>query len=242
MKHRIRFFLLLTLAVFLVLASVFVFLWPTLKTARYWHKNDRTIERFTETIKWLQEPGEAMESTNEEKTLPFAELREACERYNAELYSSGQKDLTEETQLDPPFDLSEYGWEEETFAVLSIPDAGIETAVYLGARSENLDQGAAVLGQTSLPLGGENTNCVIAGHRTWNGVIFFHPLRELKEGATVTITNPWGTLTYTVREVTTIAPTNIDAIRIQEGRDLLTLFTCTYPNTHRVLVVCERSA
>ena len=130
MKHRIRFFLLLTLAVFLVLASVFVFLWPTLKTARYWHKNDRTIERFTETIKWLQEPGEAMESTNEEKTLPFVELREACERYNAELYSSGQKDLTEETQLDPPFDLSEYGWEEETFAVLSIPDAGIETAVY----------------------------------------------------------------------------------------------------------------
>ena len=242
MKHRIRLFLLLTLAVFLVLASVFVFLWPTLKTARYWHKNDRTIERFTETIKWLQEPGEAMESTNEEKTLHFAELREASERYNEDLYSTGQKDLTEQTQLYPPFDLSEYGWEEETFAVLSIPDVGIETAVYLGACAENLDRGAAVLGQTSLPLGGENTNCVIAGHRTWNGVIFFHPLRELKEGASVYIINPWETLTYKVCEVTTISPTNIDAIRIQEGRDLLTLFTCTYPNTHRVLVVCERSA
>ena len=240
MKHRIRFLLLFTLAVFLIMASVFVFLWPTLKTARYWHKNDRTIERFTETIKWLREPDKA-EETEAGEALPFAELREACERYNEELYSSGQRDLTEETQLYPPFDLSVYGWEEETFAVLSIPDAGIETVVYLGARGENLDRGAAVLGQTSLPLGGENTNCVIAGHRTWNGVIFFHPLRELKEGATVTITNPWETLTYTVCEVTTISPTKIDAIRIQEGRDLLTLFTCTYPNTHRVLVVCERS-
>ena len=72
-------------------------------------------------------------------------------------------------------------------------------------------------------------------------MIFFHPLRELKEGAVVYIINPWEKLTYKVCEVTTIAPTNIDAIRIQEGRDLLTLFTCTYPNTHRVLVVCERA-
>ena len=240
MKHRIRFLLLFTLAVLLVLASVFVFLWPTLKTARYWHKNDRTIERFTETINWLHEPDEAEEKETAE-SVPFAELREACERYNAELYSSGQKDLTEETQLYPPFDLSEYGWDVETFAVLSIPDAGIETAVYLGACGENLNRGAAVLGQTSLPLGGENTNCVIAGHRTWNGVIFFHPLRELKEGATVKITNPWETLTYQVCDVTTISPTNIEAIRIREGKDLLTLFTCTYPNTHRVLVVCERA-
>lgn len=240
MKHRFTFILLLTLAVFLVMASVFVFLWPTLKTARYWHKNDRTIERFTHTIEWLRKPEET-EETGEEMTIPFAELREACERYNKDLYSAGQEDLTEQTQLYPPFDLSEYGWEEETFAVLSIPDVGIETAVYLGACAENLDRGAAVLGQTSLPLGGEDTNCVIAGHRTWNGVIFFHPLRELKEGAAVYIINPWEKLTYKVCEVTTIAPTNIDAIRIQEGRDLLTLFTCTYPNTHRVLVVCERA-
>ena len=240
MKHKIRMLLLLTLAAFLVMASVFVFLWPSLKTARYRYRNGRIIERFTETIQWLREPDDA-EETEEGKTIPFAELREACERYNAELFSTGQKDLTEQTQLQPPFDLSEYGWEEETFAVLSVPDAGIETAVYLGASAANLDRGAAVLGQTSLPLGGEDTNCVIAGHRTWNGVIFFHPLRELKEGALVYMINPWETLTYRVREVTTIDPADIDAIRIREGKDLLTLFTCTYPNTHRVLVVCERS-
>ena len=239
MKHRIRTFLLLTLALLLFLAGVSVFLRPAVKTARYRQKNGRTIERFTETVQWLRGP-DRPEETEADEPPPFAELREACERYNAELYSSGQRDLTEETQLRAPFDLSGYGWEEETFAVLSIPDAGIETAVYLGACAENLDRGAAVLGQTSLPLGGENTNCVIAGHRTWNGVIFFHPLRELAEGSTVYITNPWETLAYTVCEVTTIAPTDTDAVRIREGRDLLTLFTCTYPNTHRVLVVCER--
>ena len=240
MKRRIRMLLLVTLAALLVTAGVSVLLWPALRTARHRQENGCAIERFTHTAERPRGPGEA-EETGEETALPFAELREACDRYNAELFSTGQKDLTEQTQLRPPFDLSEYGWEEETFAVLSVPDAGIETAVYLGASAANLDRGAAILGQTSLPLGGEDTNCVIAGHRTWNGVIFFHPLRELKEGALVYIINPWETLTYRVREVTTIAPAEIDAIRIQEGRDLLTLFTCTYPNTHRVLVVCERT-
>ncbi|MBR4744889.1 MAG: class C sortase [Oscillospiraceae bacterium] len=244
MRHRITFLLLLTLAVFLVLSSVFVFLWPTLKTARYWQKNGKTIDEYTRTVEQVRKAEEESRENGEcgeETEVPFAGLREACERYNAELYSSGQKDLTEQTQLAAPFDLSGYGWEEDVFAVLSIPDAGIETAVYLGADSDNLVRGAAVLGQTSLPLGGENTNCVIAGHRTWNGVIFFHPLRELGEGDAVYIINPWERLAYKVTEVRIIAPTDIDAVRIQEGKDLLTLFTCTYPNTHRVLVICERS-
>ena len=89
--------------------------------------------------------------------IPFAELREACERYNKDLYSAGQEDLTEQTQLYPPFDLSEYGWEEETFAVLSIPDVGIETAVYLGTCAENLDRGAADLERRDLLSSPEGT-------------------------------------------------------------------------------------
>ena len=244
MGNRGKFLLLLALAVFLFLSSAFVFLWPALKTARHRQENDRTIQRFTRAAGGVREEGE--ESRNEDipgvdTAEPFAGLREACERYNAELFSTGQRDLTEMTQLDAPFDLSDYGWEEDVFAVLSVPAAGIETAVYLGAGSGNLDRGAAVLGQTSLPLGGENTNCVIAGHRTWNGVIFFHPLRELREGDAVYIINPWERLAYVVSEVKIIEPTDIDAIRIREGKDLLTLFTCTYPNTHRVLVICERA-
>ena len=244
MKNRVRFLLLLALAALLVLSSAFVFLWPALKTAGYRQKNERKIEEFTRTLGRVREDGEERREnglSGEAAAEPFAGLREACERYNAALFSAGQKDLTERTQLSAPFDLSEYGWEEDAFAVLSVPAAGIETAVYLGAGSRNLDRGAAVLGQTSLPLGGENTNCVIAGHRTWNGVVFFHRLRELGKGDVVYITNPWERLAYKVSEVKIIEPTDIDAVRIREGRDLLTLFTCTYPNTHRVLVICERA-
>lgn len=94
--------------------------------------------------------------------------------------------------------------------------------------------------QTSLPIGGENSHCVIAGHRSWNGVVCFRPIENLTPGDTVFLTNPWETLSYTVTERKTIAPSQIEEIQVQPGRDLLTLFTCTSPNSQRVLVRCER--
>ena len=68
-----------------------------------------------------------------------------------------------------------------------------------------------------------------------------HSLEELTEGSTIYITNPWETLTYTVQSVRTASPRKTDELTIQEGRDLLTIFTCSYPNSRRVIVTCERS-
>lgn len=68
--------------------------------------------------------------------------------------------------------------------------------VYLGATDVNLASGAAHLSQTSLPIGGENTNCVIAGHRGWNGAAYFRYVPDLEKGDFVTLQNLWETLTY----------------------------------------------
>ena len=38
----------------------------------------------------------------------------------------------------------------------------------------------------------------------------------------------------------TFSSNDLEQIRIQPGKDLLSIFTCTYPNTRRVLVTCER--
>ena len=59
-------------------------------------------------------------------------------------------------------------------------------------------------------------------------------------GDLVQLTNPWETLNYRVISTQTIYPDNLEQVRIQPGRDLLSIFTCTYPNTKRVLVTCER--
>ena len=104
-------------------------------------------------------------------------------------------------------------------------------------------KGAVHLGETSLPIGGENTNSVIAGHCGWNGAHYFRYLSDLEPGDEIIITNLWETLTYTVTDSKIIDPNETDSILIQEGRDMLTLLTC-HPyasgGKQRLLVFCDR--
>jgi sortase A len=98
------------------------------------------------------------------------------------------------------------------------------------------------LSQTSIPLGGENTNSVIAGHRGWGGASYFRYITKLEVGDEVIITNLWETLTYEVVEIQIIMPNEVEKILIQPGRELVTLMTC-HPyasgGRQRYLVICE---
>ena len=115
--------------------------------------------------------------------------------------------------------------------------------VYLGASDAHLAAGAAVLGNTSAPIGGDNTNCVIAGHRGWRGADYFRHIDKLAVGDAVKLTNLWETLTYTVADIQIIQPHEVDKIKIQQDRDLLMLLTC-HPyasgGRQRYVVYCER--
>lgn len=174
----------------------------------------------------------------------YSELWENMKAYNDAIYSEGQSGLSCETDYEvPSFLLTDYGISSEIFAVLSIPALELEMPIYLGATNQHMADGAAHMSQTSLPIGGENTNTVIVGHRGWKGAAYFLHLPQLKTGDTVTITNLWEMLTYEVVETRIIDPYNVEAIHIQEGRELLTLLTCHPPATggrQRYLVFCER--
>ena len=128
--------------------------------------------------------------------------------------------------------------------VLEIPAMELTMPVYLGASDAHLAAGAAVLGNTSTPIGGDNTNSVIAGHRGWKGADYFRHIDRLQVGDTVTLTNLWETLTYTVADIQIIQPHEVDKIKIQPNRDLLTLITC-HPyasgGRQRYVVYCERA-
>lgn len=129
------------------------------------------------------------------------------------------------------------------FGVISIPSLELELPLFLGAAYQHMADGAAHLSQTSLPIGGNNTNCVIAGHRGWGGAAYFRYITELQPGDEVIITNLWGEMTYTVIDTQIIAPNDVEQILIQEDRDMITLLTC-HPyasgGKQRYLVYCER--
>jgi sortase A len=139
--------------------------------------------------------------------------------------------------------LGDFGLTDEVFGVISIPVIDLSMPIYLGATDVHLANGAAQLSQTSLPIGGNNTNCVIAGHRGWNGAAYFRSVTVLQPGDTVIITNLWETLTYTVTATDIIEPYDVEKILIQDGKDMLTLLTC-HPyasgGKQRYVIYCER--
>lgn len=179
-----------------------------------------------------------------ESVQEYMALWEDLTDYNEMIYSEQQSSLCSvDSYKRFDFTLADYDLEDETFGVLTIPAIDVNMPIYLGANSENMAVGAAVMSQTSLPIGGENTNAVICGHRGWKGAAYFLHIDELKIGDEVTITNLWEELHYEVVGTKIILPHDVDAIKIQEGKDMITLLSC-HPvasgGKQRYLVFCER--
>lgn len=182
--------------------------------------------------------------TEQEETRDYPELWADMVRYNETIYTQGQAGLSCEYDYQKPsFTLTQYGLADEVFGVISIPAMELEMPIFLGATEQHMAAGAAHLSQTSLPIGGENTNCVIAGHRGYNGASYFRYIDKLNVGDLVSVTNLWETLTYRVCEIKIIDPHDVTEILIQPGRELLTLLTC-HPyasgGKQRYVVYCER--
>ncbi|MGM9659203.1 MAG: class C sortase [Faecousia sp.] len=190
------------------------------------------------------EPG-AAESAEPLPPAEHTQLWLDMKAYNETIFREGQEGLSDPAAYEmPSFRLSDYGLDSEVFGVLSIPRLELRMPIYLGATKENMANGAAVMGQTSLPIGGNNTNCVLAGHRGWNGAAYFLYVDRLIPGDTVIITNLWETLNYKVSDIKVISPNDVETIHIQSNRELLTLLTCHPPASggkQRYLVFCERT-
>lgn len=186
-----------------------------------------------------------IDSIKPEKVKPYPELWEDMVRYNQNIAAQGQSGLSCAYDYQKAsFQLADYGLPDEIFGVLSIPAIDLEMPIYLGATEQHMANGAAHLSQTSLPIGGMDTNCVIAGHRGYSGASYFRYLDKLHVGDTVSVTNLWETLTYRVCKIRIIDPSDVEEILIQPGRELLTLLTC-HPyasgGRQRYVVYCERT-
>lgn len=153
-------------------------------------------------------------------------------------------------QINDPFafdgdDLAELGLPDGISGSVSIPAMGVDIPLYLGATADNMVYGAGIVAGTSMPLGEETSNTVIAAHRGgYFGLPMFRDIEDLQVGDTVTVTTPWDELTYRVSEFKIVSPDDTASVGIQQGRDLVTLLTChpydEHPSRHRMLVFCER--
>lgn len=217
------------IAVLILIAGVGLLSFPLVNKAVYDRQSENVIAEYDEKTEGLYLP----------------ELRALMQEYNEDLFENGQAGFKDAWSYQPAsFDLTEWGFEDNMIGYLDIPAMDVKLPVYLGATEENMLKGAVHLTETSLPIGGENTNCVIAAHRGLWGKGMFRDIEKLEVGDEITFTNIWETLTYRVAETKVIKPNEVDQVKIQPGRDLITLITC-HPlghNYQRYVVYCERAA
>ena len=94
-------------------------------------------------------------------------------------------------------------------------------------KSGRFQSGAGFWYGTSLPVGGENTHCVLAAH---NGLVkakLFTDLDKLEVGDRFTLDVLNETFTYEVDQILVTLPEETEELYIQNGKDLVTLYTCT---------------
>ena len=234
----------LAVALILFLLGLLIILIPSFSGYRLEAQAEQAAERFNETV--LESNHEVSPSfvESEDGDFPYPELFRTAQEYNEELWRNRQAGFTSiSAYQEPSICLSDYGIDNEVFGTVCIPKLGVTLPIYLGASEENMAKGAAHLSQTSLPIGGANTNCVLAGHCGFNGADYFRHLSTLTEGDEVILTTLWGEDHYRVSGVAVIAPDDIASVMIQPGRELLTLLTC-HPyasgGKYRFLAICEK--
>ena len=126
---------------------------------------------------------------------------------------------------------------------LSIPKINIKLSIYHGTSDEVLQTGVGHLNGTKLPIGGESTHSVLAAHRGLPSARLFTDIDQLEKGDKFYIHILDETLAYQVDQILDMVDkddtdTLEKALQIEEGKDQVTLFTCTPygVNSHRLLV------
>lgn len=157
--------------------------------------------------------------------------------YNRQLFETGKIDLKRYEN-----ELNLFG--NGMMGSIEVPRISLKLPIYHGTEEEILARGIGHLKESSLPVGSEDSHSVLTGHRGLPNAQLFTRLDELEQGDIFSIKINQETWNYRVIKISTVKPENTELLGIQEGKDLVSLVTCTpYGiNTHRLIVTGERVA
>ncbi len=126
----------------------------------------------------------------------------------------------------------------EKIGYIDVPKINQQIPVYAGTSEDVLQHACGHLEGTSLPIGGKDTHAVITAHRGLPQVKLFRDLDKMEVGDLFFFTNVKETLAYKVDQILVVEPWNFEPVLVVEGKDLMTLLTCTpyMINSHRLLV------
>jgi len=207
-------------AVCIFLVGLTVFLYPTVSNLWNEHLNAGLISDYVTE----QETG-----TVEKKKQVLEDAR-LYNQYMHEEEKLTELGLSYETVLNPAGN--------GIMGYLEIPKISVELVIYHSLNDVQLQSGIGHMEGTALPVGGENTHCVLAGHSGLPSAKLLTNLDQLTLGDVFSLHVAGEELLYQVDDIAVVLPHEVEYLAVQSGRDLVTLVTCTpYGiNSHRLLV------
>ena len=166
----------------------------------------------------------------------LTDQREAAEQYNAML--SGTASISEGEASASPLPYAEQLTVGGVMCYVDIPKINVYLPVQHGTDADTLENSVGHVVGTSLPVGGSSIHAVLSAHSGMASSKLFSDIDQLAVGDMFYIHVLGEVLAYKVDAIHTVLPTDTSLLQIADGKDLVTLVTCT-PfgiNTHRLLV------
>lgn len=159
------------------------------------------------------------------------------EAYNAALAQRANPFMLTEEQEQQYWDLLNLAG-KGIMAYIEIPAVDVVLPIAHGTQEDTLREYVGHIEWSSLPIGGKSTHCVISGHRGLPSSELFTNIDHLELGDEFYIHVLGETIHYQVCNIAVVEPQDQRLLGIVEGKDLVTLVTCTpYGiNSHRLLV------
>lgn len=192
------------------------------------YMNARAVRAYDQTIQSV--PDERVE----EAWLAATKYNE-LHRVNVAVDPFGGSPLTaEDREYEGQLSLATDG----AMGSLEIPRINQLLAIYHGTSTDALEKGVGHVQGTSLPVGGESTHCVIAGHRGLVSALIFTDLDQMRVGDQFYVHVLGRHLAYEVEDIVVVRPEELSSVAIRNGEDLASLITCTPygVNSHRLIV------
>lgn len=211
--------------ILIFILGLMIAIYPIISNYYYTVENNNQVKEFNEAVAEMPD----------KEVLERIELAKA---YNDTLDPSRLADPYTEREKKGVENYARMLEVREKIGYVDIPKIGQQIPVYAGTSEDVLQHACGHLEGTSLPIGGKDTHAVITAHRGLPQVKLFRDLDKMEVGDLFFFTNVKETLAYKVDQILVVEPWNFEPVLVVEGKDLMTLLTCTpyMINSHRLLV------
>lgn len=215
--------------IIIFLMGISLLLYPRIGNIITSYKQNKIIENYKEIVN----------VNNEEKNK---EIYEEAVKYNEKIYS--YRNIKKRYNFADEYKNILKLNNSEIIGYIEIPKVKIKLPIYHDVDDDVLQLGVGHVKESSLPIGTTNQNSLLMGHSGLPISKIFTNLEILKENDFIEIIILDKKLYYKVTNKEVVEPRQVyDKMKIVEGKDLITLVTCTPygVNSHRLVITAERT-